>query len=124
MRLRETRLRRLACVVLLLAAVCARDALAFDNRFMKDTPISNLKGEELQAYLGYLQRVLDSAPDGTSDVYTSGDKTFKSTIRFVSTQQKGDSVCRRVQIRSEAKGRSNGDNYRFCKTGPDPWRLQ
>jgi hypothetical protein len=118
------RLRPLAHAVLCLAAVCASDALAFDNRFMKDTPISNLKGAELQAYLGHLQQVLDSAPDGTSDTYTSEDKTFKSTIRFVSTQQKGDSVCRRVQIRSEAKGRSNGDNYRFCKTGSEPWRFQ
>jgi hypothetical protein len=117
-------LRPVIYAALCVASVCAGDALAYDNRFMKDTPVSYLKGAELQAYLGHLQQVLDSAADGTSDTYTSEDKVFKSTIRFVSTQQKGDSVCRRVQIRSEAKGRSNGDNYRFCKTGSDPWRFQ
>jgi len=89
---------------------------AVNETFLKDAPVSRLSEGELKAFLEFLGKTLDSAPEGTVVEWKAPKTTFSSKITVQKSFSEAGLQCREATIESDSRDRQMRGLYRFCKT--------
>jgi len=89
---------------------------AVNETFLKDAPVSRLSETELKAFLEFVGKTLDSAPDGTTAEWKAPKTTFTSKITVQKSLREAGVQCREATVESDSGDRQMRGLYRFCKT--------
>lgn len=98
-------------------------SMASNWGFLKDTPIAHFTKEDMRLFTDTLNKGLDQAADGTTQSWSNSKTGAGGSLTFLDTRKQSDTVCRRVQIANEAKGRKGNVIQDFCKNAAGEWKV-
>jgi len=112
-----------ANAIALLMLVFAAPAWANLN-FLKDAPITRLKGEELKAYRAFVHKTLSEGADGVAAEWTAPKTKFSSKVTPTARFKDGATECRSAGIESDAHDRRAMGTYTFCRNAKGEWGIK
>ena len=108
---------------LIVLALAAAPAFAFNTSAFKDAPFTRLTEAEVKAFSAAVLNALDTAPEGATVEWKAPKTTFTSKITPGATVTDAKRTCRSATIESEAKDRFQRGTYSFCKAANGKWQL-
>jgi surface antigen len=94
---------------------------AVDMQFLKDAPITRLKGDEVKEFRDVVNKTLDETPQGTTVEWNAPKTSFNSKITPQKSVIDGSFKCRQARIESKATDRQASGDYWFCKDDKRGW---
>ena len=106
-----------------LAAMSA-PLLAANLLFARDMPIAAMNDADLSIMSSAIEETLGSVPDGGSRDWSNPETGSGGTLRPLSTSEHDGTLCRRLEVSNQARGRAARSVLDYCRQADGSWRLQ
>ena len=92
--------------------------------FLKDTPISRLKAEELKSFRAFVLKTLDDSQDGATAEWKAPATAFTSKVTPAARFRDGKTDCREARVESVASELQSSGAYTFCRDAKGVWTIK
>jgi surface antigen len=105
---------------LILAVACP--ALAINEMFAKDAPVSQMTEADFKIAGDVMRKALDEGRDGQAYEWKNPATSASGTITPLAAFEKNGLHCRGAAFSSVVKGKSGRTEWNLCKT-PGGWKV-
>jgi surface antigen len=116
-------MHQILTIVVVIFALCA-PAQAMNLTFMKDTPITRLKADEVKAFRAFIEQTLSNGAEGATVEWSAPQTKFTSKVTPAAPFSDGALECRRAAIESAADDRQSKGTYTFCRKPKGEWSIR
>jgi surface antigen len=106
------------------AIAMAGTASAQNINAFRDVPISRLSAPELKEYLAFLNKTLESTPEGTTAEWKAPKTPFTGKVTPLKSYTEAGLHCREATIDSEAHDLHQRGRYTLCKNPKGVWQFK
>lgn len=115
-------MRKILGVVLL--SMIASTAFAINASVFLEAPVTRLSAEELKAFVAFIDKTLNEAPEGVLVEWRAPKTKFVSKLTPGKRTTQGGRKCREMTIESESGDRYQRGRYLFCKVASGAWEFR
>jgi len=102
----------------------ASAAFAINASVFLEAPVTRLSAEELKAFVAFIDKTLNQAPEGVLVEWRAPKTKFVSKLTPGKRTTEGGRECREMTIESESGDRYQRGRYLFCKVASAAWEFR
>lgn len=102
----------------------ASAAFAINASVFLEAPVTRLSAEELKAFVAFIDKTLNQAPEGVLVEWRAPKTKFVSKLTPGKRTTEGGRECREMTIESESGDRYQRGRYLFCKVASGAWEFR
>lgn len=106
----------LACLVSSAAAIGA------NTSFMQDSVLAELRDDDVTLLMTTIDEAL-ALPEGESRSWANAKTGAQGTITRRAEYSKDGRECRKLRVETQARGRSGGSEWDYCRGAGGRWEL-
>ena len=105
-----------------LAALAATPALAINDMFAKDAPITRMTEDDFRIAGEVMRKALDEGQDGQSFPWQNPSTSASGTVTALATFEKQGMKCRGAAFTITTRGETSRSQWNLCRT-PGGWKV-
>jgi surface antigen len=105
-----------------LAVVAAMHALAINDMFAKDAPITRMTAEDFRIAGDVMRHALDEGKDGQAYPWQNPASSASGTVTPLATFERQGMKCRGAAFTITTRGETSRSQWNLCRT-PDGWKV-
>lgn len=109
-------------ICMCLLTLASYSALGQNNLFLRNSPLAELSGKELDSLLMSVDTLLDSEQVNTPVVWTNESNNINAEMTVVEIYEKNGLTCRILEIQTTRVNSQSTTQYRFCRVD-DKWLI-
>ncbi|HZZ94625.1 MAG TPA: RT0821/Lpp0805 family surface protein [Usitatibacter sp.] len=113
---------RATLVAAVLAALAAPAALAINEMFAKDAPISRMTADDFEVAGAVMRKALDEGHDGQAYPWNNPATSASGTVTPMASFTRQGLHCRGAAFTITTRGQTSRSAWNLCRT-PDGWKV-